>query len=66
MSIITDYAAKIGITDFSEISMLENFFQNPEITGDLREAEKWRIRRYMVLIPALILTIGGLLYLASQ
>jgi len=58
MSIITDYATKIGITDFSEISMLENFFQNPEITGDLREAEKWRIRRYMVLIPGVILTVG--------
>lgn len=62
---LSEYANKIGIRDLAEISMLENFFQNPEMKQELQEAEKWRIRRYFVLIPAILLTIVGISYFAS-
>lgn len=65
MSTITEVAQDVGIQDLAEISQLEHFFQNPEIIEELETAEKYRIRRYMWLIPSCILTVVWLMYLAS-
>ncbi len=65
MSTLNEVAHAAGIQDIAEISRLENFFQNPEIIQELESAEKYRIRRYMWLIPSSICTIVWLIYFAS-
>jgi len=63
MSTITESASKNGISDLGEISMLENFFQNPELKTTLNEAERFRKIRYLVLIPTVICGFFGAAYL---
>jgi hypothetical protein len=66
MSTITDSCKKYNITDFAELSMLEAFFAQPEISDELSRAEKFRKIRYAVLIPLVILITFILFYMASE
>ncbi len=65
MSIVTGYLSKSGITDMKEVSMLENFFQNPEIIGEMEQAEKNRIRRYAWLVPSIVIISALIFYFFS-
>lgn len=65
MSLITESAKQNHISDLGEISMLENFFQNPEVKSEISHAEHFRKIRYVVLIPTTIIVFTLLIYLGS-
>jgi len=65
MSKITDLIAKSWIQDLAEISLLENFFNDPEIVSELQEVEKNRKKRQLALILMIPLVFFLIIYIYS-
>lgn len=63
MSTISEYANKLWLSDTREISMLENFFTQPDIIQDLRQAEKYRIRRFIWIAIGIVISFWALFLL---
>lgn len=66
MSTITEACKKYKIGDLAEISMLEGFFANPEISSELTRAEKYRKIRYVILILTALCASALILYMAHH